>query len=199
MLYGYVRVSTSGQEPERQVRSMRERGVPEGNIVVDVASGKDMEREGLSSLLARLEPGDVLLLDSLDRLGRSYDDVCREWRRITRDMGVDVKCLDLEFFDSAMFKSMGDLGTCVEDMLLSLLSYVAQAEREKMLRRQAEGIAVARERGAYKGRKPVQLTPERRTRAEAVLRESGQRACARELGVDPATVRRMLADGRLAA
>lgn len=197
-MYGYVRVSTEGQNAERQLLKMRELGIPEGATFVDKASGKDMDRPAWRALMARLAPGDALVVDSLDRLGRDYGDVTREWRRLV-GMGVDIRCLDLEFFDSAKFREMGALGVCVEDMLLSLLAYVAQTEREKMRARQAEGIAVARAAGRYRGRAPREYDPELLERAGRELAGGGRAAAARVLGCHPNTVSNMVADGRLHA
>ena len=108
--YGYVRVSTVEQNVERQVAKMRELGIDGDALFVDRASGKDMDRPMWRELSARLEEGDTLVIDSLDRLGRDYDDVTEEWRRLTRDVGVRIRCLDLDFFDSAEFAEIGDLG-----------------------------------------------------------------------------------------
>lgn len=199
MLYGYVRVSTREQNEERQVRKMRELGVPEGNVYIDKASGKDLDRESYRALMAVVGEGDVILLDSLDRLGRNYEDIVTEWRRLTREVGVGLRCLDLDFFDSTRFDEMGAIGTCVEDMLLSLLAYVAQTEREKNRQRQAEGIAIAREQGKYRGRKRRSWSEEAMADAQRALAEEGKCAAARVLGCDPSTVYRMIADGRLVA
>ena len=200
MLYGYVRVSTVEQSEERQVRSMLAEGVEPGNVYVDKASGKDMDRPMWRALMSRVGPGDTVVLDSLDRLGRSYDDVTVEWRRLTREAGVQLRVLDLPFFDSEGFAAMGDVGRCVEDMLLSLLAYVAETERAKMLRRQAEGIAVARERGAYKGRARKSFDLDVIDEANAMLASGGTKAdVARLLGVHRNTVDNMIRDGRLVA
>lgn len=190
--YGYVRVSTVEQNVERQVAKMRELGIEGDALFVDKASGKDMDRPMWRELSARLEEGDTLVIDSLDRLGRDYDDVTEEWRRLTRDVGVRIRCLDLDFFDSAKFSEMGDLGICLEDMLLSLLAYVAQTERKKMRQRQAEGIAVAKAAGKYTGRKPTDV--DESLLAELVDMESrgevSAREAARRLGVSDRTYRR---------
>lgn len=201
-LYGYVRVSTAEQNEARQLATMAAEGVAPGNVYVDKASGKDFDRPAWAALLAALRPGDRLLVDSLDRLGRNYGAVTEEWRRLTRDMGVSVKALDLGFFDSEAFAAMGDMGRCVEDMLLSLLAYVAQTERDKMLRRQAEGIAVAKAEGRYKGRAKASFPPELLAQAQAAL-DSGERdrvsRAAAVLGVHRNTVANMVRDGRLSA
>ena len=194
--YGYIRVSTEGQNPERQIRKMRELGVPDERLFVDRASGKDLDRPAYRALMDVVADGDQIIVDSLDRLGRNYDDVTAEWRRLV-SMGVDIRCLDLDFFDSAKLREMGSIGICVEDMLLSLLAYVAQTEREKNRQRQAEGIAVAREQGKYKGKPKKEYPPELLAEAERALAERGKAAAARVLGCHVNTVTNMVADGRL--
>lgn len=196
--YGYVRVSTADQSPERQVEKMRALGVD--RLFVDRASGRSMDRPAYEEMLSELSRGDTVLLDSLDRLGRSYDQVTVEWKRLTREEGVDLAVLDLDFFDSRKFREMGDLGKVMEDMLLSMLAYVAQTERQKMLSRQAEGIAIARAAGRYRGRARASFPDDVLRRAQGVLDAGGTRAeAARVLGVHPNTVRNMIADGRLVA
>lgn len=196
--YGYIRVSTADQNPERQVRKMLGQGISPSSVFVDHASGKDMDRPRWKQLDSMLRDGDSLVVDSLDRLGRNYDDVTRKWRELV-SRGVDVRCLDLEFFDSARFREMGPLGKCVEDMLLSLLAYVAQTERDKMRQRQAEGIAVAKEAGKYRGGRPREYPSEVMEAAQTALSAEGKAACARVLGCDRTTVYRMIRDGRLVA
>lgn len=197
--YGYVRVSTADQNEERQVKKMLDLGIDEQCIFIDKASGKNLERDSYKKLMDIIVSGDEIVLDSLDRLGRDYDDLTVEWRRITREVGCDLKALDLEFFDSAKFRAMGDVGKCVEDMLLSLLAYVAQTEREKMRQRQAEGIALAKERGAYAGRRPTKFDEGLIGEVEALLMGGGTKAeAAKMLGVNRMTVYRMIEDGRLA-
>lgn len=195
--YGYVRVSTREQNEERQVRKMLELGVPPERLFIDKASGKNLDRSEYQALMSLVSEGDVILLDSLDRLGRNYFDIIDEWKRLTRGKGVDIRCLDLEFFDSQRFRELGALGICVEDMLLSLLAYVAQTEREKNRQRQAEGIVVAKENGKYKGREKAAFDADAIAEAESVLREHGKTAAAKVLGVGRATVYNMLEDGRL--
>ena len=196
MEYGYIRVSSATQNPERQVRKMLDLGIPADRLYVDYASGKDLDRPRYRELSALLCDGDSLVVDSLDRLGRSYADVTEEWRRLV-GRGVDIRCLDLEFFDSRRFREMGALGVCVEDMLLSLLAYVAQTERDKMRARQAEGIAVAKAEGRYLGRRPVEYPPEKLREAREALESDGKAAAARVLGCHRNTVYNLIADGRL--
>lgn len=195
-VYGYIRVSSATQNPERQIRKMAELGIPEERMFVDYASGKNLDRPRYRELMALVADGDQIVVDSLDRLGRSYDDVTAEWRRLV-GMGVDIRCLDLDFFDSAKFREMGAIGVCVEDMLLSLLAYVAQTEREKNRQRQAEGIAVAKSEGKFRGKPKKEFDPELVARAEAALSEGGKAAAARVLGCHVNTVRNMIEDGRL--
>ena len=192
--YGYIRVSTKDQNPQRQIDKMTLLGV--SDLFVDKASGKNLDRPAYKSLLDKVKEGDTILFDSLDRLGRSYDDVTREWRRLTREVGCELKVLDLEFFDSQAFKMMGDVGTCVEDMLLSLLAYVAQTEREKNRVRQAEGIAIAKKQGRYKGKPKTTYSEEQIRRAKDALSVS-KAAAAKVLGCHPNTIYNMIEDGRL--
>lgn len=195
--YGYVRVSSKDQNEARQLEKMRELGIADKNIFIDKASGKDLEREQYQKLISLVEEGDEIIFDSLDRLGRDYDDLTIEWRRLTREVGCDLKALDLEFFDSALFRSMGDIGKCVEDMLLSLLAYVAQTERKKNRQRQAEGIAIAKSLGKYKGKPKTIFPAELIDAANKALREEGKSAAAKILDVSRITVYRMIEDGRL--
>lgn len=195
--YGYVRVSSKDQNEARQLEKMRELEIEDKNIFIDKASGKDLEREQYKKLISIVEEGDEIIFDSLDRLGRDYDDLTIEWRRLTREVGCDLKALDLEFFDSALFRSMGDIGKCVEDMLLSLLAYVAQTERKKNRQRQAEGIAIAKSLGKYKGKPKTIFPAELIDAANKALREEGKSAAAKILNVSRITVYRMIEDGRL--
>lgn len=157
---GYVRVSSKDQNEERQVEKMRALGIDERRIFVEKASGKDFNRPVYQGMINTgvLREGDVLYIDSIDRLGRTYEGIKEEWVKLTRQMGVDVVALDMpELFDSRKFKAMGDHGVLMEDQMLSLLAWVAEQERKKIKVRQAEGIALAKERGVYKGRKPVEV------------------------------------------
>ena len=160
MQYGYVRVSTEEQNEGRQLAKMQELGIEPGCVYVDKASGKSMDRPAWQTLRAIVAPGDSIIIDSLDRLGRNYDEVTAEWRRLTRECGVDVRALDLDFMDSAAFRAMGEVGKLLEDMVLNLLAWVAQTERDKIKARQAEGIALAKAQGKYTGRKAREIAPD---------------------------------------
>lgn len=197
MRYGYVRVSTIEQNVDRQVKKMISLGIDTNCLYVDHASGKNMDRPEWVRLNERLMRGDTLYIDSLDRLGRSYDLVTKEWKRLTHERGIDICTLDLDIFDSSKFRAMGDIGRVVEDMLLSLLSYVAETERNKILKRQAEGIAAAKERGVYTGSSKKTLDEDTIERVNQALKGEGKRAAAKEAGVSVQTIYNMIADGRL--
>ena len=197
MRYGYVRVSTDEQNVDRQVKKMLAIGIDKDNLYIDRASGKNLARTEWLTLANKLKRGDTLYIDSLDRLGRSYELVTREWRRLTQEVGIDICTLDLDIFDSTKFRAMGDIGRVVEDMLLSLLSYVAETERKKLLQRQAEGIAVAKAKGVYKGSVKKSFDDELLEQARVTLNTKGKTATAQLLGVSVQTVYNMLSDGRL--
>lgn len=155
---GYVRVSTKDQKTERQLKKMREIGIEERYIFVDKQSGKDFNRPQYQAMRLIIREGDLLFLDALDRLGRNYDGIIKEWKYITRELNADVVVLENKtLFDSRKFRSMGDLGKLMEDQFLSLLSYVAEQERKKNKKRQAEGIAVAKDRGVKFGRRKQEI------------------------------------------
>jgi DNA invertase Pin-like site-specific DNA recombinase len=151
---GYCRVSSMDQNETRQILKMKSHGIDDRYIFIDKKSGKDFNRLEYQLMKRFCEEGDLIYIDSLDRLGRNYDDIINEWKYITRKINANIVCLDNEtLFDSRKFKSMGDIGKLMEDQFLSLLSYVAEQERKKIKQRQAEGIIIAKSRGKYKGRK----------------------------------------------
>jgi len=194
MRYGYVRVSTAEQNEGRQLAKMAELGLSRECVFVDKASGKSMDRPAWSALRSVVKQGDEIVIDSLDRLGRNYDEVTAEWRRLTRECNVDVRALDLEFMDSRAFRAMGDVGTLLEDMVLNLLAWVAETERKKIRQRQAEGIALAKEQGKYTGRKARELDPEA-VAACAGLKVEEQLA---RLGISKSAYYRLKQQGKLA-
>ena len=145
MKIGYGRVSAKDQNPERQLVKFRELGIEDRFIFIDKKSGKDFDRPRYQAMRLMIREGDLVYVDALDRLGRDYDGIIREWKHITREVGADIVCLDNEtLFDSRKFKTMGDFGKVMEDQFLSLLAYVAEQERKKNRQRQAEGIEIAR-------------------------------------------------------
>ena len=151
--YGYVRVSSADQNEDRQTIALRERGVEQ--IYLDKQSGKDFDRPQYRALLERLRPGDVLYVMSIDRLGRDYEEIQTQWRILTREIGADICVLDMPLLDTRNGKDL--MGTFIADLVLQILSFVAQSERENIRRRQAEGIAAAKARGVRFGRPPIPL------------------------------------------
>ena len=181
--YGYIRVSTREQNEARQLDALYKAGVEEKKIYMDKQSGKDFDRQGYQQLLHRLRRGDTLFVKSIDRLGRNYNEILEQWRVITKEKRGDIVVLDMPLLDT---RAQGqDLtGTFIADLVLQILSYVAQTEREMIRKRQAEGIAAAKARGVRFGRRPKEKPPE----YPAVLKawQSGElsaRAAAKCLGI----------------
>lgn len=154
-IYGYVRVSSREQNEDRQLIALREVGVPEKQIFIDKLSGKDFDRPQYKNLLRRLDSNSVLYVKSIDRLGRNYADLNEQWRIITKEKGADVVVIDMPILDTRQEKNL--MGTFISDIVLTLLSYVAENERMNIRQRQAEGIAAAKARGVQFGRPPIPL------------------------------------------
>ena len=154
-IYGYIRVSSRDQNEDRQVIAMREFGIAEKNLVIDKQSGKDFARPGYRRLLRKLKPNDTLVIKSIDRLGRNYDEVLEQWRLLTKEKQVDIVVLDMPLLDTRQGKDLR--GTFIADLVLQILSFVAQNERENIRKRQAEGIAAAKARGVKFGRPTIPL------------------------------------------
>lgn len=150
--YGYARVSTKDQNLDRQMNALAAFGIDKSRVFADKASGRDFDRPEYRRMLERIEPGDVVVVKSIDRFGRNYDEIIEEWRRITRDAGCAIVVLDMPLLDTR--EDRGVTGRLISDIVLQLLSYVAQKEREFIHQRQAEGIAAAQERGVRFGRPP---------------------------------------------
>ena len=150
--YGYVRVSTKEQREARQMIAMHEFGIDEQHIFVDKQSGKDFNRPQYKKLLRKIKAGDTLVIKSIDRLGRNYDEIIEQWRIITKEKQTAIVVLDMPLLDTRQGRDL--TGTLIADIVLQLLSYVAQTEREFIRRRQAEGIAAAKARGVQFGAKP---------------------------------------------
>ena len=181
-IYGYIRVSSRDQNEDRQVIAMREFGIAEKNLVIDKQSGKDFARPGYRRLLRKLKPNDTLVIKSIDRLGRNYDEVLEQWRLLTKENQVDIVVLDMPLLDTRKGRDL--IGTLISDIVLQLLSYVAQTEREFIHQRQAEGIAAAKARGVKFGRKPKERPAEyEHLRDEWRAGRISARAAARQLGV----------------
>lgn len=154
-IYGYIRVSTREQNEDRQVIALREMDVPEGNIFMDKQSGKDFNRPNYKRLLRKLKKDDLLYIKSIDRLGRNYEEILEQWRLLTKDKGVDIVVLDMPLLDTRRGKDL--MGTFLSDIVLQVLSFVAENERTNIRQRQAEGIAAAKARGVRFGRPPNPL------------------------------------------
>ena len=195
--YAYVRVSTQEQNEQRQLQSMQAIGIDPRNVYVEKASGKSMDRPQWDRLMGTLQSGDTLVLDELSRMGRTYDGVTEAWRDL-RSRGVAIRILDAEFLSTEHMDAMGDMGRAVEDMLLALMAYMADHERKEMLRRQAEGIAVAKAQGKYGGRQRSALTDEQVETARRMLAGGESKAkVAKAIGVHRNTLRHMIDDGRI--
>lgn len=187
--YGYVRVSTKEQNEDRQVVAMREFGVEDSRIVLDKQSGKDFDRPGYRRLTQKLKAGDTLVIKSIDRLGRSYDEILEQWRLLTKEKQVAIVVLDMPLLDTRQGRDL--TGVLIADIVLQLLSYVAQTEREFNRQRQAEGIAAAKAKGVHFGRNFKNRGENYGSVMAAWKRgELSDRAAARELGVAHGTFQR---------
>lgn len=153
--YGYIRVSTREQNEDRQLLALRELPIPEKNIFMDKQSGKDFDRPQYRRLVRRLKQDDLLYVKSIDRLGRNYKDILEQWRVLTKNKGVDIVVLDMPLLDTRRGKDL--MGTFLSDIVLQVLSFVAENERANIRQRQAEGIAAAKVRGVRFGRPPLPL------------------------------------------
>lgn len=149
-IYGYVRVSSTDQNEDRQLITLREQGVDEKNIFIDKQSGKDFERPNYKKLVRKLKAGDLLYIISIDRLGRNYEEIQKQWRVLTKEIGIDICVLDMPMLDTRNGKDL--MGTFIADLVLQILSFVAQSERENIKKRQTEGIAAAKAKGVKFGR-----------------------------------------------
>ena len=154
-IYGYIRVSSRDQNEDRQLIAMREIDVPEKNIYTDKQSGKDFERPQYKKLVRKLKRDDLLYIKSIDRLGRNYEEIQNQWRFLTKEKGVDICVIDMPLLDTRRGKDL--VGTFLSDIVLQVLSFVAENERVNIRARQAEGIAAAKARGVRFGRPPRPL------------------------------------------
>lgn len=157
-IYGYVRVSSQEQNEDRQLIAMAEAGVARGNIFIDKQSGKDFERPNYKRLMKKLRPGDTLIIKSIDRLGRNYEEIQNQWRIITKEKKVDIVVIDMPLLDTRRDKNL--LGTFISDLVLQLLSFISENERTTIRQRQAEGIAAAKKRGVRFGRPTKEAPPD---------------------------------------
>ncbi|WP_317854411.1 recombinase family protein [Chakrabartyella piscis] len=155
-IYGYVRVSSTDQNEDRQMIALKNIDVPLKNIFIDKQSGKDFKRKNYQKLLEKLKSGDLLYISSIDRLGRNYEEIQKQWRILTKEIAIDICVLDMPLLDTRNGKDL--MGTFIADLVLQILSFVAQNERENIKKRQAEGIAAAKTRGVKFGR-PEKTVP----------------------------------------
>lgn len=185
-IYGYVRVSTKEQNENRQLIAMQNFGVKQSNIYMDKLSGKDFERPKYKRLMKKIKPGDTLVIKSIDRLGRNYEEILEQWRIITKEKQVGIVVLDMPLLDT---RHKNDLtGTLIADIVLQLLSYVAETERINIRQRQAEGIAAAKARGVHLGRPRIDIPVEFYILKERYQsREITTREAAKILGISATT------------
>ena len=189
-LFAYVRVSTKEQNEDRQLIAAREYGVAEERIFRDRQSGKDFDRPAYQSLLEALQPTDILVIKSIDRLGRDYAEIIEQWRYITKELRAAIVVLDMEPLLDTRQRGRDLTGIFIADLVLQILSYVAEMERELNRQRQAEGIAAARARGVRFGRPAIERTQMFYSLRDAwVRKEISGRAAASRLGISPRTFR----------
>lgn len=193
-IYGYVRVSTKNQNEDRQMIAMREYGVVEKNIVVEKQSGKDFDRPGYRKLLRKLRSGDTLVITSLDRLGRSYLEIQEQWRMISKERGIAIVVLDMPLLNTKEDTEL--IGQLISDLVLQLLGFVAQTERENIRARQREGIDAAKARGVRFGRPRKELSDEDFMNVVQLWHGGAftGREAAQRLGVSLGTFRRRVSD-----
>ena len=191
MKIGYVRVSTADQNEARQIKAMREDGVEK--IYMDKQSGKDFNRPEYKKMISELKQGDILVLHSIDRLGRNYEEILEQWRIITKEIKADVIVQDMPLLNTTISKDLD--GTFIADLVLQILSYVSAKERENIKCRQREGIAIAKAQGKYKGGKPKEV--DEQLFAENLVRyrngEITKSEFALEIGVSRPTLNKLLA------
>ncbi len=154
-IYGYIRVSSKDQNEDRQLIALNEVGVERKNIYLDKKSGKDFDRPQYKKLLRKLKKDDLLCIKSIDRLGRNYEEILQQWRVLTKEKGIDIVVLDMPLLDTRRGKDL--MGTFLSDIVLQVLSFVAENERTNIKQRQAEGIAAAKAKGVKFGRPPLPL------------------------------------------
>ena len=180
MEYGYARISTREQNEERQLIALREFGRNDGQIILDKQSGKDFDRRGYRRLLRKLKDGDTLVIKSIDRLGRNYKEILEQWRVLTKEKGVDIVVLDMPLLDTRRGKDL--MGTFLSDIVLQVLSFVAESESKNIRQRQAEGIAAAKAKGVKFGR-PSRSVPDnfdevhREWREKKITLKEAAKAC----------------------
>ena len=157
-IYGYVRVSSTDQNEDRQMLALEKQNIAEKNIYIDKLSGKDFNRPAYKKLIKKLKSGDLLYILSIDRLGRNYEEIQNQWRVLTMEIGADICVIDMPLLDTRQGKDL--MGTFIADLVLQILSFVAQSERENIRKRQLQGIAAAKAKGVRFGRPEKEIPPE---------------------------------------
>ena len=185
MEYGYIRVSTRDQNEQRQLIALLAFGIEERRIFTDKQSGKDFDRQGYRKLVRRMKSGDVLVVKSIDRLGRNYEEILEQWRLLTKDKGAEIVVLDMPLLDTRRGKDL--MGTFLSDIVLQILSFVAENERVNIRQRQAEGIAAAKAKGVKFGRPALPLPDNfqevcRAWRAKKMTLSQAASACSMPVG-----------------
>lgn len=190
--YAYVRVSTKEQNIDRQLNALKPYGIPWKNVYCDYQSGKDFDRPEYKKMLKKMKPGDLLIIKSIDRLGRNYNEILNQWQYITKKLKVDILVLDMKLLDTR--QKEGNLtGIFISDLVLQILAYVAETERESIRQRQREGIASAKEKGKQLGRKPIEMPREFEQVCEQYIEgKISIRKAARQLGISHSTFHRRL-------
>ena len=157
-IYGYVRVSSTDQNEDRQMLALKKQNIADKNIYIDKLSGKDFNRPAYKKLIKKLKSGDLLYILSIDRLGRNYEEIQNQWRVLTKEIGADICVIDMPLLDTRQGKDL--MGTFIADLVLQILSFVAQNERENIRKRQLQGIAAAKAKGVRFGRPEKDIPPE---------------------------------------
>ena len=182
-VYGYARVSTREQHEDRQILALMACGIAQSSIFIDKQSGKDFNRPAYQRLMKKITPGDALYIKSIDRLGRNYEEIIEQWRLVTKEIGADIVVIDMPLLDTRQ-KERDLTGTFIADLVLQILSYVAETERAFNRQRQSEGIAVAKAKGVRFGRPPKERPNLFHTLFEAWQRnEVSARTAAKTLGI----------------
>lgn len=184
---GYARVSSKDQNEARQIKALTEAGVDERYIFIDKESGKNYERDSYQAMLKVIRKGDTVFVASLDRLGRNYAETGKQWETITKEIGADIVVLDMPILDTRNTKDL--TGTFIADLVIKILTYVAEKERDSIRQRQREGIEIAKGEGKYQGRKPVEINKAlfEVTLAEVRAGDRTNRSAMKKLGLKPNT------------
>lgn len=189
--YGYARVSSTDQNADRQLRALAAAGVAPSAVFTDYKSGKDFDRPAWRKLMRKVRTGDLIVVTSIDRFGRNYEEILAEWRQLVKERSVHIRVLDMPLLDTTT--AHGLMAVFIADMVLQILSFVAETEREHIRQRQREGIAAAKARGVKFGREKVTLPPEFATLAAQVARrELSLRAAAKCCGISHTTFRKYM-------